>query len=145
VAAKSAAEPAGATAHRPLAGLSVLAIDNEPRILDGMEQLLSGWGCRFVGGADENEASAQLGASERPDVVIADYHLDNGHDGITAIEALRLRFGAELPSVLITADRGQQMLERAAAADIKVLAKPLKPAALRALLSQWRLRAEAAE
>lgn len=145
VAAKSAAEPSGAATHRPLAGLSVLAIDNEARILDGMAQLLTGWGCRFVGGGDETEVSARLGAGERPDVLLADYHLDNGHDGISAIAALRKAFGASLPAVLITADRGQDMLERAAAADIKVLAKPLKPAALRALLSQWRLRGEAAE
>src|SRR5258705_8047482 len=31
--------------HRQLAGISVLCIDNDPTILDGMETLLGGWGC----------------------------------------------------------------------------------------------------
>jgi len=144
-AAAGATEASAPAPRQPLAGLTVLCIDNEPRILDGMRTLLSGWGCRFVGGVDENEACGQLGPGQRPDVVIADYHLDDGYDGVTAIAILRARFDPELPAVLATADRGEAMLERAAAARITVLAKPLKPAALRALLSRWSARREVVE
>src|SRR5919109_572586 len=35
-----------------LAGTSVLCIDNEPAILDGMEALLGGWGCRVLKAPD---------------------------------------------------------------------------------------------
>ena len=144
-AARAAQDQAAPAAHRPLSGLTVLAIDNEERILDGMQNLLTGWGCRFAGGADENEAAARLDDGARPDVVIADYHLNEGHNGLAAIAALRARFGAELPAILITADRSDDVMARAAAADVKMLPKPLKPAALRALLSQWRLQKQAAE
>ena len=40
------------TTHEPLAGLRILAIDNEPRILEGMETLLSGWSCKVMVAAD---------------------------------------------------------------------------------------------
>ncbi|MGO8659104.1 hypothetical protein ACC771_26600, partial [Rhizobium ruizarguesonis] len=30
---------------QPLSGLKILCIDNEPKILEGMRLLISGWGC----------------------------------------------------------------------------------------------------
>jgi len=79
-----------------------------------------------------------------PGGLLVDYHLDDG-DGIAAIAALRQRFGAELAAILITADRSPRVREDARANDIQVLNKPLKPAALRALLAQWRVQRVAAE
>jgi CheY-like chemotaxis protein len=58
---------------------------------------------------------------------------------------LRKRCG-ELPAILLTADRTPAVREHARAEGIQVLHKPIKPAALRALLAQWRaLRMAAAE
>ena len=63
-----------------------------------------------------------------------------------AIILLRERFGGDLRAILITADRSPAIRENARKSDIQVLYKPLKPAALRALLIQWRVqRAVAAE
>jgi Na+/proline symporter/signal transduction histidine kinase len=139
------APEAPVVAHQPLAGLVVLAIDNEPRILEGMESLLMGWGCRAVVAASETEAGAQLARlGILPDVLIADYHLDDT-DGLQLIPTLRDKIGAHLPAILITADRTPEVRDRAAALDIRVLNKPLKPAALRSLLSQWRVMSGAAE
>jgi CheY-like chemotaxis protein len=128
-------------AHLPLAGLCVLTIDNEPRILEGMEALLSGWGCKVVAAATEREAGgilARLGIL--PDVLIADYHLDEGSDGLAAIAALRSDAGLDIPAILITADRTLEIREAATAQGVIVLNKPVKPAALRALLTQWRVQ-----
>ena len=134
-----------ASDHLPLAGLHVLAIDNEPRILDGMAALLQGWGCKVTPALGLPEALSALHAvGSAPDVIIADYHLDEDN-GINAITSLRARFGIGLPAVIVSADRSPQMREHAVALDIRVLNKPLKPAALRALLSQWRIMRSAAE
>jgi hypothetical protein len=57
---------------------------------------------------------------------------------------LRRRFGAELPAILITADRSPHVRDEAQVHDVKVLSKPLKPAALRALMAQWRVQRPAA-
>lgn len=130
---------------QPLDGMLVLAIDNEPRILEGLRALLEGWGCRVITAADGEEAGAAL-AQEIviPHGVIADYHLDQG-DGLSAISVLRNEFGMELPAVLITADRTNEVREAAEASGVRVLNKPVRPAALRALLSQWNITQRAAE
>jgi CheY-like chemotaxis protein len=70
-------------------------------------------------------------------VIIADYHLDEG-DGLAVIGALRSMLGSDIPAILLTADRSLAVRDAAVEAGITVLHKPLKPAALRALLTQWR-------
>jgi Na+/proline symporter/signal transduction histidine kinase len=130
---------------QPLTGMCLLAIDNEPRILEGLRALLEGWGCRVVTAADIDEARNALHAEAiTPHGVIADYHLDKG-DGLTVIGQLREEFGIQLPAVLITADRSNDVRERAEADEIRLLNKPVRPAALRALLSQWNISQRAAE
>ena len=127
-----------------LAGLHVICIDNEPKILDGMEALLVGWGCRVSKAGDLSRALAALsGAHIPPAGALVDYHLDGGN-GLDVIVALRARFGADLPAILITADRDAQVRAAARAAGVSVLHKPLKPAALRASLAQWRMHSIAA-
>jgi CheY-like chemotaxis protein len=74
---------------------------------------------------------------------LVDYHLDDSN-GIAAIVELRRRFGADLPAILITADRSPRVREEARGEAIQVLNKPVKPAALRALLAQWRVQRVAA-
>ncbi len=121
-----------------LAGLAVLAIDNEPAILDGMRILLSGWGCEVATAASLVEALETVRAGPRPEVVIADYHLED-EEGLTVIDALRRSLGPGLPAVLVTADNSPTLRDEAAARRVSVLHKPLKPAALRALLSRIRV------
>jgi CheY-like chemotaxis protein len=82
-------------------------------------------------------------AQMAPDGLLVDYHLDDGN-GIAAIAELRRRFGSELPAILITADRSPHVRADARAQGIQLLHKPLKPAALRALLTQWRMHRLAA-
>jgi CheY-like chemotaxis protein len=133
------------TPAQPLGGLVVLAIDNEPAILAGMRTLLGGWGCEVITAAGTDEALAALGVREdMPGVIIADFHLDEG-DGLDAIAALRARLALEVPAVLVTADRSLALREQASARNVHVLNKPVKPAALRALLAQWRATRIAAE
>jgi Na+/proline symporter/signal transduction histidine kinase len=127
-----------------LADMLVLCIDNEPKILDGMATLLGGWGCRVLKAPDLKTALATVSdAKAVPSGLLVDYHLDSGN-GIEAIAALRWRFGTDLPAILITADRSPAVREEARTRDIQVLNKPLKPAALRALIAQWRVHRMAA-
>jgi CheY-like chemotaxis protein/anti-sigma regulatory factor (Ser/Thr protein kinase) len=144
--------PSGARQRAPqradagqLAGLTVLCIDNEAQILDGMETLLGGWGCRVLTAGDLKTALACVAdAKAPPHGLLVDYHLDDGN-GIDAIVQLRWRLGSDLPAILITADRSPDVREDAALRDIQVLNKPVKPASLRALIAQWRVQRIAAE
>jgi CheY-like chemotaxis protein len=109
-----------------------------------MATLLSGWGCEVLTATDLDGAVATATAHARmPSGLLVDYHLDRGN-GVDAVAALRTRFGLDLPAALITADRSPEVREAAHAAAIAVLNKPLKPAALRAVMSQWASRRLAA-
>ena len=131
-------------AGEPLDGLKVLAIDNEPRALEGLSGLLRRWGCLIATAHGLEEAQAALGAFGAPDVIIADYHLDLG-DGLAAIRTLRERFGLSTPSILATADRSPEVRDAAARENVVVMNKPLKPAPLRAQLTRYAALREAAE
>ncbi|MCX2723619.1 PAS domain-containing hybrid sensor histidine kinase/response regulator [Roseibium salinum] len=130
--------PVQVTAVAPghLDGLVVVAIDNEPDILSGMQHLLSSWNCNVVTAADDAEAAERLNQSGlTPDIILADYHLDHG-TGIEAIVKLRWKFGSHIPAVLITADRSRTVRTEAGNKDIAFINKPIKPAILRAHLAR---------
>ena len=140
---RSRSEPKSVDMRR-LTGMAVLCIDNDLKILDGMKTLLGGWGCRVIAATDLAAAADALRDEKAaPAGLLVDYHLDRG-DGIAAIADLRRRYGSGMPAILVTADRTAAVREAANAQDIQVLNKPIKPAALRALLAQWRVQSVAA-
>ncbi|MBO9122620.1 MULTISPECIES: PAS domain-containing hybrid sensor histidine kinase/response regulator [unclassified Rhizobium] len=140
-----AAAPAERSAQN-LKGLKVLCIDNEPHILEGMQLLLSGWGCA-VQSADSLSGVAALDVRDgMPDLVIADYHLGDG-TGVAAILSVRERFATYVPGLVITADRTLEVRADAERHGIGIQHKPVRPAALRAYITQIsaQKRAAAAE
>ena len=135
--------PAPRGAPVSLAGMHICVIENEKQVLDGMRTLLAGWDCNVVGASSLAEARDRLHADALPHAILADYHLDHG-TGIDAIVALRELHG-NIPAVLITADRSEIVRGLAAASDVLILHKPLRPAALRAALMRGRVQGVAAE
>jgi CheY-like chemotaxis protein len=109
-----------------------------------MRLLLEGWGCHVRIATGRTEILATDQQLPPPDVVLADYHLD-GETGLHLIRDLRLRWGVATPAILVTADRSSEVRTAAGEADISVINKPLKPAALRSLMSRIRKMAQAAE
>lgn len=127
---------------RPVARLDealVLCVDNELSILEGMAHLLDGWACEVVTATDTAGALAALEEAGRPpDLLLADYHLDGTDHGLKTIAAVRARWG-EVPAVIITADYGEEVRERVREVGFSIMRKPVKPAALRAIMSQLLL------
>ena len=136
----SAASPAQAKpaeqAGQPLAGLQVLCVDNEDSILIGMNSLLSRWGCLVSTARNREECAALLDKGLRPHLALVDYHLDNGEIGTELMAWLRTRLGEPVPGVVISADGHGETVARVHAAGLDYLSKPVKPAALRALLNR---------
>ncbi len=128
-----------------LTGCSALCIDNEPAILDGMATLLGNWRCVVLRATDGAGAVAQMSDTGiTPEVILADYHLAEG-TGIDAINLIRARAGWPIPAVIITADHSREVQNTVRGAGFYMLRKPVKPAMLRALISQIRTRRAAAE
>ncbi len=120
------------------AGSFVLCIDNEARVREAMATLLVGWGCKVATAACHAEALERVKVAGRlPDLVLADLHLDSGAgapDGLAVIGMLRREWDRIVPAALVTADRDPTLRLRARAQRVELLHKPVKPAALRALL-----------
>jgi Na+/proline symporter/signal transduction histidine kinase/CheY-like chemotaxis protein len=119
-----------------LNGAQVLCIDNEDSILIGMNSLLTRWGCQVWTARNRDECAALLNDGMRPHLALVDYHLDHGETGTQLMAWLRTQLGEPVPGVVISADGRPEMVAQVHAAGLDYLAKPVKPAALRALLSR---------
>jgi CheY-like chemotaxis protein len=90
----------------PVAKL-VVVIDDDPLILEATEGLLRSWGCCVVPAQSCEDALVRLAktqAGPRPDVIVSDYQLSRGLNGVEAIERLRSAFPNPIPALLISAD-----------------------------------------
>jgi PAS domain S-box-containing protein len=126
-------DPAG------LREFKVLVVDNDLSILDAMQALLEQWGIRVFKAHGSSEA-LRLISSEGIDAVLADYHLGDGSNGLELIKRITDVRGPGCAAALITADHGVELTRAARRANLPLLHKPLRPAALRALLSAFKLR-----
>lgn len=121
---------------QPLSGIKVLCIDNEEAILAGLESLLSRWQCEVICAKDLADARIKLGLKGvAPDIVLADFHLDDCQNGVDAMDGIRALYGKELPGILITANTRKELVEDVQRRGYHYMAKMIKPAALRALIS----------
>jgi CheY-like chemotaxis protein len=119
-----------------LNGTQILCVDNEDSILIGMNSLLTRWGCQVWTARNREECQALLDDGIRPHLALVDYHLDHGEIGTELMAWLRTQLGEPVPGVVISADGRPELIAQVHAAGLEYLAKPVKPAALRALLSR---------
>ncbi|MCS2609840.1 NahK/ErcS family hybrid sensor histidine kinase/response regulator [Halomonas dongshanensis] len=136
VSASEAPSAAKRSSNR-LTGTRIVCIDNETLILEGMSAMLGGWGCEVFTATSIGGAKSILRNMDGdPDAILADYHLDNEVTGLMALEALSERLESAVPGIVITADRTEAVAEEVKRAGYQLLLKPVKPAALRALLTR---------
>ena len=83
----------------------------------------------------EAEALVQDAAASRPDVLIADYHLERGDTGLLSIAGLRARLGA-VPALLVTAYNAPDLARSCAEQGVLLLSKPFSAEALLAALQR---------
>lgn len=77
----------------------ILCVDDEAFFLQALDRLLRSSGYRTMTAASVDEARKCL--DERPDLAIVDIRLP-GADGLSFVDELRARFGADFPVVLLT-------------------------------------------
>ena len=140
VVAPAAAVPEQRTASS-INGQVILCIDNEMEILDGMRGLLGRWGAVPETATNTAEAIAVItrltaASSPMPALLLVDYHLENKVTGLEVIAALQNEVGVELPVAVLTADYSDEVAKLVRGAGHALLHKPIKPAALRALINR---------
>ena len=100
--------------------------------------MLLGWGAHvhsFNSLASFMRWAVSSHTAVRPDLVVVDYWLESGVNGVDTLAAVREQFGADIPAILISAStlplhEIDSRIER-----VHVLIKPVAPVKLRALIT----------
>ncbi len=115
----------------------VVIIDDEPDVLESTRLLLESWGHHVLTGLNTDQALRRVSNSRcMPDLIIADYRLQNGSNGGFAIQRMRTRLQKEIPAIILTGDTAPERLRQAKASGHGLLHKPVQPQALRAAIDQ---------
>lgn len=119
-----------------LSGAFVVVVEDERLVREGMQDLLTQWGCQVVTAGSAMEAAARLAEHDRmPDLIISDYRLRDGETGIQAISRLQAAYPVSIPALLISGDTAPERLREARESGLRLLHKPVPPARLRAMLA----------
>jgi signal transduction histidine kinase/CheY-like chemotaxis protein len=125
--------PAMASFH----GRDVVIIDDNEQVLRSMERLLRNWNCRTIAARSASEVLYQLIEDDRePDLIIADYRLENDENGIDAISEINAEFETPIPALIVSSEISPELAGELKNRDLPLLNKPLDPAKLRALMQQ---------
>jgi signal transduction histidine kinase/CheY-like chemotaxis protein len=106
---------------------TVLVIDDEQAVREGMKELLESWGFTVLLAASTGEACLAVRRHAGIiDVVVSDLRLGGNDDGIEAISQVRQQYGAPLPALLITGDTSAAEVKRAHDSGHPLLFKPVR-------------------
>jgi two-component system, sensor histidine kinase len=128
---QSSGGASGALAHG-----FIVVIDDELAIRNAMSALLKGWGHDvIVAGSGDDAIDCLSDYARRPDLIICDYRLRDGENGIDVIEQLRSEYNETIPAMLITGDTAPDRLAEAKASSLLLLHKPVSNGKLRAAIA----------
>ncbi|WP_236960801.1 hybrid sensor histidine kinase/response regulator [Methylobacterium durans] len=119
-----------------LSGARILIVENDQSTADALQRLLRNWDAEVAAYRDLAAVAAGVGAgSVAPDLLILDYHLDDGACGLDVAAYLRNIAQAALPVIVTTADYSPEIEREVAGIGAELVHKPIKPAQLRSLLT----------
>jgi len=118
-----------------LTGKTILVIDDDKDILEGMDIIISQWGAFVITAENLKEAIVKLN-KKKPDLIISDLRLREGKTGIEAISKLRTMFNENIKAVLITGDTAAERIDMAKKAKLKLLHKPVDTHRLKSTLNK---------
>jgi two-component system CheB/CheR fusion protein len=106
----------------------VLVIEDDPEVRDLLELLLTEEGYRVVAVPDGAAALERVEQeSLEPDMILADFNLPGGINGLGITAALREWAHREIPAIILTGDMSTSTSQEIAAHRCRVVNKPVKP------------------
>ncbi len=117
-----------------LRGKCALVVEDDALARVALTGLLDSWGMTVVQASDAPEALQCVTQGLLPDVIISDYRLQEGADGMQLVQQLRQHLGRATLACLISGDTDPGLIQAAQAAGLTLLHKPVRPAKLRSLL-----------
>ena len=106
---------------------NILLVEDNGEVSDLLDMLLTNEGYRVTVAMDGISALAKVNREKLvPDLVLADFNLPNGMNGLQLTSRLRKLFGSKLPVVVLTGDISTGTLRDIALQDCVQLNKPVK-------------------
>ncbi|TWC28996.1 PAS domain S-box-containing protein [Pseudomonas sp. SJZ079] len=119
-----------------LSGSRIWVLDNDAAICAGMRTLLEAWGCQVVTALSEQDLARQVDNYHADaDLLIADYHLDDGHNGVDAVALINSRRSTPLPALMITANYSNELKQQMRELGHTLMHKPVRPMKLKTAMS----------
>ncbi|WP_255609253.1 CheR family methyltransferase [Methylosinus sp. Sm6] len=120
-----AAEPSGQkpSFESAVGNVTILVVEDDPTIRELLELLLRDAGYHPISVVD---GVAALASAECPDLVVADFNLPNGPNGVEVIAELRQRFERKIPGIVLTGDISTETLHAIASRACTHLDKPVE-------------------
>lgn len=117
---------------------AILIVEDDPSVQEMLELLLQSDGHRTAAAA-EGKAALTLAARGviRPDVIVADYNLPGGLNGLQVVGALRATLHREIPVVILTGDISAQTMREIAQQGCVQLNKPVRAEELTRLIQAF--------
>ena len=119
-----------------LANLVVLVIEDDALVRESLVCLIAAWRAVVVAAEGLSAALSYLEAGLVPDLIISDYRLRDGENGIAVLQQLRKQAGRAVPACLISGDTDPALLLAVRQAGLTLLHKPVRPAKLRSLIAR---------
>jgi len=115
----------------------ILVVEDDPEVRGLLALLLTEQGHRATAVADGPAALALLAqGTYRPDLILTDYNLPNGMDGLQVAAQVRDRLHGPVPAIILTGDISVDTLQAIVLQDCLQLNKPVKLSELTAAIQR---------
>lgn len=106
---------------------AILVVDDDPELRELLEFVLKDEGHRALAAQDGAEALELVTRGKiRPDLILADFNLPNGMDGLALAAKLRGKLHRQIPVIVLTGDIATDTLRDIVHQDCVHLTKPVK-------------------
>jgi two-component system CheB/CheR fusion protein len=106
---------------------AVLIIEDDPEVRSLLDLLLKDQGCHTATAPDGIAALELVARGKfRPDLILSDYNLPKGLDGLEVVEKLRAQLHRRIPVIVLTGDISTSALHDIARHDCVQLNKPVR-------------------
>lgn len=119
-----------------LQGVRLMVIEDDELVAQAMHMMLSSWGCDVTLANGAQEAFRHLEAGNIPQLVLSDYRLRAGENGLETVQSIRAKAGVSIPACLMSGDIDSSLATVCQDAGIQFLRKPVQPARLRGRILQ---------
>ncbi|MGH1540767.1 MAG: ATP-binding protein [Arenicella sp.] len=115
---------------------SILVIDDEEPVLDGIKIVLTQWNQSVHCAATIETAVNILNEGFEPQIIISDYRLQDNKTGTDAIQTLTPLLSADTQVIFITGDTSPERIIEARQSGYPLIHKPLQPVMLKMILNR---------